>query len=199
MDTPLFHGELVRLAAPNPEADAEALSRWQRDAEFLRLLDSDAARPLPVAQNKTDMEAIVARESSFAFMIRTLADDRVIGFIGLGRPQWTHGDAWLGIGLGDREYWGKGCGTDALRVMLRFAFTELNLHRVSLGVFEYNPRAVRSYEKAGFVLEGRTRQDVRRDGRYWDSLWMGILREEWERQNPKSQDSRMGILKEETT
>jgi len=190
MNTSLFHGQLVRLAAPNPETDAEALSRWQRDAEFLRLLDSDAARPLPVAQNKTDMEAIVARENSFAFMIRTLADDRVIGFIGLGRPQWTHGDAWLGIGLGDREYWGKGCGTDAMRVMLRFAFTELNLHRVSLGVFEYNPRAVRSYEKAGFVLEGRTRQDVRRDGRYWDSLWMGILREEWERQNPKSQDSR---------
>jgi RimJ/RimL family protein N-acetyltransferase len=188
MNTSLFQGHLVRLAAPNPEADAEAMSRWQRDAEFLRLLDSEAARPLPVAQNKTDMEAIAARENSFAFMIRTLADDRVIGFVGLIRLQWTHGDAWLGIGLGDREYWGKGCGTDALRLILRYGFAELNLHRVSLGVFEYNPRAVRSYEKAGFVLEGRTRQDVRRDGRYWDSLWMGILREEWERQNPEPQD-----------
>lgn len=199
MNTPLFHGELVRLAAPDPETDAEALTRWQRDAEFLRLLDSETALPLPVAQNKTDMQAIVARESSLAFMIRTLSDDRVIGFVGLGRLLWTHGDAWLGIGLGEREYWGKGYGTDALRLILRYGFTELNLHRVSLGVFEYNPRAVRSYEKAGFVLEGRTRQDVRRDGRYWDSLWMGILREEWERQNPKFQDSRMGILKEETT
>jgi len=96
-------------------------------------------------------------------------------------PEWTHGDGWIGLGLGEREDWGKGYGTDAMRVMLRFAFTELNLYRVSLDVFEYNPRAIRSYEKAGFVFEGRMRQWMRRDGRRWDFVYMGILREEWER------------------
>jgi len=57
---------------------------------------------------------------------------------------------------------------------------ELNLHRVSLDVFEYNPRAIRSYEKVGFKHEGRVRQALNRDGRRWDILYMGILREEWE-------------------
>jgi RimJ/RimL family protein N-acetyltransferase len=66
-----------------------------------------------------------------------------------------------------------------MNVCLRYAFLELGLERVSLGVFEYNPRAVRSYEKAGFQLEGRTRLDTLRDGKRYDSLWMGILREEW--------------------
>ena len=107
-----------------------------------------------------------------------LADDRLIGLADL-TPIWPHSDGWLGIGLGEREYWGKGYGSDALRVLLRFAFTELNLQRVSLNAFEYNARAIRSYEKAGFRVEGRVREWMRRDGRRWDVIYMGLLREEW--------------------
>jgi len=70
-----------------------------------------------------------------------------------------------------------------MKLCLRYAFTELNVHRVSLGVHTYNPRALRSYEKAGFQLEGRTRKDILREGERFDSLWMGILREEWMEQN----------------
>ena len=66
--------------------------------------------------------------------------------------------------------------------MLRFAFNELNLWRVTLGVYAYNPRAIRSYEKAGFRREGLVRGDCRRDGQRWDSVFMGILREEWQKQ-----------------
>jgi RimJ/RimL family protein N-acetyltransferase len=68
-----------------------------------------------------------------------------------------------------------------MRIILRYAFTELNLHRVSLDTFEYNPRAIRSYEKAGFKIEGRVRQLLNREGRRWDVIYMGILREEWEK------------------
>ncbi len=91
----------------------------------------------------------------------------------------------MGIGIGEREYWGNGYGTDAMRAILHFAFTELNLYRVSLNVFEYNPRAIRSYEKAGFVAEGRQRQVLNRDGRRWDVIYMGILHEEWERRQER--------------
>ncbi len=87
----------------------------------------------------------------------------------------------MGISIGEKEYWGKGYGTDAMRVVLRYAFTELNLHRVSLTVFEYNPRAIRSYEKAGFTLEGREREAVFRSGKRTDMIYMGVLREDWER------------------
>jgi RimJ/RimL family protein N-acetyltransferase len=104
----------------------------------------------------------------------------LIGFIGLFGIEWNHGNAWVGIGLGERDYWGKGYGTDAMCAILDYAFNELNLYRVTLDVFEYNPRAIRSYEKAGFQLEGRVRKMIHRDGRRWDVLVMGVLRDEWE-------------------
>jgi RimJ/RimL family protein N-acetyltransferase len=70
-----------------------------------------------------------------------------------------------------------------MNVILRFAFDELNLYRISLNVFEYNQRAIRSYEKVGFVVEGREREFLRRAGRCWDMIFMGILREEWAQKN----------------
>ena len=178
----LFQGELVRLAAPNPEADAEVMARWMHDSEYARLLDAAPARLWSAKRLKAEMEKSWEKETpgEFFFLIRTLVDDRLIGLIELDGIRWTHGDCWVGIGLGEREYWGKGYGTDAMRVILRYAFDELNLHRVSLSVFEYNTRAIRSYEKAGFVVEGRARQFLQRDGRRWDVIFMGILREEWE-------------------
>ena len=114
----------------------------------------------------------------YFFSVRTLDDDRVIGFLGLW-VDLVHGEAWVGLGIGERELWGKGYGTDMMKLCLLYAFTELNVHRVSLGLHAYNPRALKSYEKAGFRLEGRTRKDTLREGRYTDGLWMGILREEW--------------------
>jgi RimJ/RimL family protein N-acetyltransferase len=68
-------------------------------------------------------------------------------------------------------------------VLLRFAFTEVNLRRVTLSVFEYNPRAIRSYEKAGFRHEGRLRKVLNKEGKRWDILLMGILREDWLERN----------------
>ena len=104
---------------------------------------------------------------------------RLIGFLNLFGLSWTHGDTWLGIGLGDREHWGKGYGTDAVQIILRYVFTELNLRRVTLGVFAYNPRAIKSYEKAGFKVEGRLRQYISREGQRNDMIVMSLLREEW--------------------
>ena len=181
----LLHGQLVRLAAANSETDAEVMGRWSRDAEYLRLLDSDPATPKSAKQRKEEIAQWLEHEraDSFGFAIRTLTDDRLIGFVGLGGINWSNGDGFVGIGVGEREDWGKGYGTDAMRLILRFAFTELNLHRVSLSVYANNPRAIRSYEKAGFSIEGRLRQVVHRDGQRADEVFMGVLREEWERRH----------------
>jgi len=187
MNINLLQGELVRLVAANAEKDAELAVQWWRDSEYARQLDSDPALPKSVKRAKEDIQKWMENESpdNIEFMIRTLADDRLIGFVGLDGIRWTHGDTFVGIGIGDPEYRGNGYGTDAMRVILRYAFSELNLHRVSLDVFEYNPRAIRSYEKAGFAVEGRQRQALSRDGRRWDVIYMGILREEWERQQER--------------
>jgi len=178
MNSETFTGKLVRLAAFNAEVDAEIAARWSRDTEYHRLSDDDPAYPQSTKQAKEWLEHDSDRH--FNFMIRTLADDRLIGGVGLWLESWAHGEAWVGIGIGDRMYWGNGYGTDAMCLILRYAFTELNLRRVSLGVFAHNARAIRSYEKAGFHCEGVVRGDCRRDGQRWDSVFMGILRDEWE-------------------
>ena len=173
----LLTGKLVRLAAFNPEADAAIVARWSLDTEYHRLGDNDPAYPRSAKMAREWLER--GNDDVFGFAIRTLGDDRLIGDIGLWIENWSHAEGWVGIGLGERDYWGNGYGTDAMRLMLRFAFNELNLLRVTLGVYAYNPRAIRSYEKAGFRREGLVRGDCRRDGQRWDSVFMGILRDEW--------------------
>jgi RimJ/RimL family protein N-acetyltransferase len=177
----IFRGELVRLAAINPDTDAEALARWSQDSEFDRLLNSEAALPFVAKRVTEEIEREEVRNDHYVFSIRTLSDDRLIGWISLEGIQWSHSTSWVGIGIGERDCWGKGYGTDAMRVLLRFAFEELDLFRVNLNVFEYNTRGIRSYEKAGFTVEGRARRYLNRNGRRWDIVYMGILRQEWER------------------
>jgi RimJ/RimL family protein N-acetyltransferase len=175
----LLKGELVRLTTEEPETLAPFESRWGADSEYSRLLDWDPARRFSTKNVQKWIEKQQENETTYAFSICTLADDRIIGGIGLDGIRWTHRDCFVGIGLGEREFWGKGYGTDAMRIILRYAFTELNLHRITLDVFEYNQRGVRSYEKAGFVIEGRSRGLILREGRRWDVIFMGILREDW--------------------
>ncbi len=187
LDNNLFEGKLVRLVGHEPEIMAENYSRWHRDSEYTRLMDSGISQNHSKRQTKEWLEKFMAKDdpTNYPWVIQTLADDKIIGDIGL-EVMWNNREAFVGLGIGEREYWGKGYGTDAMRIALRFAFMELDLARVSLDVFEYNPRGIRSYEKAGFKYEGRLRQFLNRDGRRWDMIFMGILREEWEAQNRES-------------
>jgi RimJ/RimL family protein N-acetyltransferase len=186
MMTDLFRGEKVRLTIESPEVMANAISRWNLDSEYFRLLDTTpgalwSARKIKEWLEK-DMEKLPPE--NYEFGLRTLADNRLIGFVGLGGFQWAHGDCWLGIGIGEREYWSRGYGSDAMRLALRYGFCELDLHRITLGVFEYNQRGRHVYEKVGFSLEGINRQMVLRDGKRSNICIMGILHSEWLSQNP---------------
>lgn len=180
MDKDLLRGTLVHLTAEEPKTLAEACASWNHDSEYLRLLD---AQPTNQASAKKITEWIEKDQGKdpppFLFGIRSLDNDRLIGFIGLEGNMLPHGEAFVGIGIGEQEFWGKGYGTDAMKVILRYAFKELSLRRVSLDTFEYNPRAIRSYEKSGFVHEGRMRDFLHREGKRWDLIFMGILKEEW--------------------
>lgn len=177
----LFRGELVRFTLEEPDVAAKADIRWQRDTELHRLADSNPAR---LKSEKKIREWIEKQgETGFPpdlyyFSVRALAQDRYIGFLGL-RVDLIHREAWVGLGIGEPEFWSKGYGTDMMRLCQRYVFNELSMERLSLGLHEYNPRALRSYEKCGFRPEGRTRQELLREGKRYDSLWMGILREEW--------------------
>jgi RimJ/RimL family protein N-acetyltransferase len=181
MDNSLFEGERVRLAAPDPERDAEIESQWTHDPVYLRLLDREIARPLSPAQIKKRYEKAEKEKNQFTFAIRTRADDRLIGFIRLFGIEWNNGVGMLAMGIGQPEDRGHGYGTDALRLALRYAFGELNLYRLGAITSEYNTGAIRFLERAGFTLEVRRRQAIHRDGRRWDELIFGLLRQDWER------------------
>jgi RimJ/RimL family protein N-acetyltransferase len=184
MNSQLFEGNLIRLAALDPDHDAEAESRWTHDPEYLRLLRADPVRPLSPNQIKKKYEADEKDENAsrrFHFAIRTRADDRLVGFVRLEHVEWTHGAAMMTLGIGDPSDRGHGYGTEALQLALRYAFGELNLYRLTAITFEYNERALRFFERAGFAVEVRRRQAIHRDGRRWDVLMMGLLREDWEK------------------
>jgi RimJ/RimL family protein N-acetyltransferase len=177
----LFRGELVRFTREEPATIAKIEVHWTQDSELHRLLDGDPAQLFSEKKIKEWMEKNMedgANPERYSFSVRTLAEDKYIGFLSL----WIdliHSEAWVGLGIGEREFWGKGYGSDMMKLCQQYVFTELGMERLSLGVHEYNPRAIRSYEKCGFRLEGRTRKDVLREGRHTDSIWMGILRAEW--------------------
>lgn len=182
----LLHGKLVHLSAENPDVMARYFSLWYQDTGWVRFLDTDPSRLFSEKMWKEWLEKDLEKETTdeVFFAIRTLESDKLIGFIGLFELFKHHGDMLVAIALGEREYWGKGYGSDAMRIMLQYAFYELNLRRVGLIVFEYNPRAIRSYEKVGFIPEGSVRRVMQRDGKRWDFQYMGILREEWLARQP---------------
>jgi RimJ/RimL family protein N-acetyltransferase len=176
----LFHNDRVRLTVEEPETTAEAFCRWDQNSEFMRLLDDDPCHLRSEKKLNEEVVKSVDANKWIEFMVRRLADDRLIGFVGLYWINPSQGEAFMGVGVGEEDLWGKGYGTDAIRLMLNYAFSELNLRRISLELFEYNQRALRSYQKVGFVEEGRMRGVYQREGQRWDSIYMGILRDNWQ-------------------
>jgi RimJ/RimL family protein N-acetyltransferase len=176
--TAILTGELVTLKATDPERDHTFFNAWSKDSLYGRLLDADPITLWPKKMTKEWLEKHL--DEFLGFTIFKNEDlERPIGLIGLDGINWVSRDCSVGIGIGDRDDWGRGYGTDAMRVILRYAFCQLDLHRVSLSVFDYNPRAIRSYEKAGFVREGIEPQMLEREGKRYDIILMGILRSEW--------------------
>lgn len=182
--TNLLTGKLVRLVAINAETSAVLWAKWRNNSEYLRMADMDPATLISVRATKEWIEKHQDDWLRYEFEIRTIAENQVIGSIGLDGSSNIHGDSFVGIGIGEAEYWGKGYGTEAMQLILEYAFMELNLHRVSLDVFGYNPRAIHSYEKVGFRREGQLKDVLLREGNRWDLIYMGILREEYLSHSP---------------
>ncbi len=178
----LFEGQQVRFAPLDAERDAEIVSNWSHDPDYLRQLSTDIAKPLsPVLIKKQyeEWEKEAEKHNAFNFALRLKTDDRLIGFTRLFRIEWTHGTATLQIGIGDRNDRGQGYGTEALQMLMRYAFDEINLYRLAAITAAYNTGAIRFFERAGFAVEVRRRLAVQRDGQRWDVVMLGLLRDEW--------------------
>jgi RimJ/RimL family protein N-acetyltransferase len=186
IQTQLFEGQDIRFGPMDHEKDPEVESRWTHDSEFMRLMETSPARPLSAALIRKQYEKLEKQieedKNLYHFMIRARADDRLIGKAAIQRIEWANGNGFLRLGIGAAEDRRKGYGAQALRMLLRFAFAELNLFRVSALVPEYNEGALALLQKFGFLQEVCRRQALERDGRRWDLYVFGLLKDEW--QNP---------------
>jgi RimJ/RimL family protein N-acetyltransferase len=178
-DRPIIRGAHVLLRPPE-RADIPLFVAWLNDYETSRHLTTRA--PLSIPLEERWFEDMLTRQGKDAwhFVICLLADQRPIGTAGLFGLDLLNGQAGFGIFIGVHALWNRGYGTDALEAICDFGFGELRLERIWLDVFTDNARAKRSYEKAGFSVEGILRHDMYRSGRFQDVFRMSLLRAEWE-------------------
>jgi diamine N-acetyltransferase len=177
----MIYGERIRLRAVERE-DIPRFVEWLNDPEViagllinLPMASWDETRWFENLANRPAEErplALDAGQPDGSWMH--------IGNVGLQQIEWTNRAAEFGIFIGDKSFWNNGYGTEATRLTLKHGFETLNLNRIYLHVYETNPGAIRAYEKAGFVHEGKLRQSVYRNGCYIDALLMSILRSEWD-------------------
>ncbi len=175
---PIIRGERVYLR-PAERSDLATFVRWLNEADTVRYLGMVA--PMSLASEDRWFEGLLERQGKrdFHFVICLLADGRPIGTAGLHQVDHEAGSAAFGIAIGDEADRNQGHGTDALRAICDFGFGSLRLERIYLDVFAPNERAVRSYERAGFVREGTQRRAHFTDGRFEDVHRMSQLRAEW--------------------
>lgn len=173
-----MQGKLVRLRTYE-KADADALLRWFSDEEVTRWLGPPNF-PSRAQQEKFIELASAGVEDAKYFAIETL-DGKLVGDTGIRNIDWKSRKAEFFITIGEKQLWDKGLGTDALRSVIRLAFDKMNLNRLWLTTLADNPRAVRCYEKCGFVREGQLRQESFVDGKYRDVYVMALLRDDYDR------------------
>lgn len=176
-------GKRTRLRGIERE-DVPRFVEWLNDPEVVRGIS--LVVPLSTVQEQNWFDNLRSKpieEHPLGIEIQTPSGWTLIGNISLMNIAWKDHLAEVGIFIGDKRYWNQGYGRDAMVLMLRYAFFTLGLNRVYLRVFETNPRAVHSYEKAGFVPEGRMRQAYFQDGRFIDVLLMSALCSEWQDQD----------------
>lgn len=175
----LLKGPTIRLTAITPD-DIPTLARWYQDGLFMRLFDAEVARPKTAKEVEEYVTGQQKAPNAFVFAARPLDSDFMIAYVELDGINWAQRVGWISIAIGDSARRNQGYGTEAMRLLLQFAFDEVNLRRVQLTVFSYNPAAMSLYEKLGFRHEGTFREFLERDGRTYDMLLYGLLRREWE-------------------
>lgn len=177
----MIYGNRVRLRSTERD-DLRRFQEWLNDPEVTEGLAMYL--PLSMADEEKWYERTSqadAAERPLAIEVKDGAGWLLVGNCALFSIEWNNRSAEFGIFIGDKPRWNQGYGTEALELMLEHGFNTLNLNRIFLRVYASNPRARRSYEKAGFVLEGTMREGLFRHGKYIDVHIMGVLRSDWSR------------------
>ena len=180
MAGPFLIGQRVYLR-PLEKDDLPLVHKWANDPEIRRL--TGEVKPMSQADADTFLERVQNDANRVWFVIVVRENERVIGEAGLLRMFYPWRTTDLSIVIGEQDAWGKGYGSEAILLMLDYAFGHLNFHRVAVGVVGFNERAIRLYEKVGFQQEGIQRDGYYFDHAYHDFVMMSILEDEFARRH----------------
>ena len=182
----MLKGKRVALRSVERE-DLPILSAFNNDLEVELASGGDPPIPQSFARLQARYDEALRRGERDGCHFAIETDDKVIGVCDLFHFDETAHTCELGIIIGDKGYWGKGYGREAIRLLLLYAFQYRNQHKVWLRVNANNVRAMSAYGACGFVEEGRQRSHVWSDGHYIDLVLMGVLRDDWNSRNEQAQ------------
>lgn len=182
---PLITGTKVELRPVSLE-DFKRTYEWINDEETSKLGVGSGLfgqSHIPLEKLEDDYEKIkkIDKREKGVFSIYTRGENpKHIGTINYRELNIVSRRCTVGIGIGVKDYWDNGYGSDAMKALIHYLFQTMNLNRIQLDTWSGNVRAIRSYEKCGFVIEGRMRNDEYIDGKYYDTVVMGLLKEEYQ-------------------
>jgi len=171
-------GEKAFLRPYDEEHDAPLIFQWFNDPEVTYFMFT-GQRPQTIEQIKELMKKDIHSEHNEIFISRDNKTGEAIGLVGLYEIHQTARKAEMRIITGNKEFWGKGYGTEITELINFYGFDRVNLNRIYLGITHENKGGIRAYEKAGYKHEGVLKEDIYRNSRYYDSVRMAILRDDY--------------------
>lgn len=174
----MFRGEKVYLDS-YLDGDGENFAEWQWDNDFINGICEDVAHPYRAQEWEAMFADGADSNENIMFSIRSIADEQLIGFVGLSNLRLRAQRGELGIGIPQVKDRHLGYGKEALTLILEYAFNHLNLHKVTLNVYAFNTAAIKAYEAVGFIKEGVNREALPKDGQWYDEYQYGLLASEW--------------------
>jgi len=157
------------------ENDSPKLFKWVNDPELIGF--TNYFKPVSEVEHKNWFNSIFEKKDQVLFGIEDEEKELLIGTCGLFQLDFISRKAELRIKLGDKNYWGSGAGTEAVKLLIKYGFENLNMNRIWLKVMEDNQRASKSYEKVGFIIEGKLIKDMFVNNEYKNIILMGLLNE----------------------
>ncbi|WP_097025959.1 GNAT family N-acetyltransferase [Clostridium peptidivorans] len=174
----MYYGNKVCLRAYKEE-DIKIATGFVNDKELKKFLVTTIPFPMSLWEEEAWIRSQTGNENGeYNFAIEHLETNKYIGGCGIQKVNWISRVATVGIMIGDKDYWGKGYGTDAMKVLMQFIFKNMNINKIRLSTFSFNERAKKSYEKCGFKVEGVLKDEIFKEGKYYNEIIMAAFREE---------------------
>ena len=181
----MFNAATICLTALDSKEDAPVVAAWTQDSRYIPLSVNTPPYPMPAAQAKRMLDDLLKeadeKRNTFWFGIRTLDETELLGICGLDWVDWSNGAAFIELTMKDLAAYSQPSTQEALVLIQRYVFHELQMHRLSLRVPAYNEELAAVLQRMGFAEEVRRREASYRFGRRWDVVHFGLLARDWEK------------------